>query len=372
MKRIKLLFAPKDFLILLFTSVLFFSCCTTNKSSKQNTTKKKSPSKNKLFNVINPQHEKTVYFDEPLLVELKSRKNILPDSVTASIGNEILDIQKEEELKYLLPLNLITAGRKNITLTLYFNDTLNEKHNVKIVSLPKESPKNIQYEVIRSFYHDPESYTQGLLYHKGYLYESTGQPNRSSVRKVDPENGEVLRKKDLESKYFGEGLSLLKDELYMLTYHAQKVFVFDLETFEEKRSYKLQTREGWGMEYNGKEMVVSDGSATLYYFEPEHFTLEKQIEICDNRGLVHSLNELELTPYGLFSNIYTKNDIVLIDTDRAIVTGILDLSGLIPENVPRNADYCLNGIAYNKETKTFYVTGKQWPIMYEIKLIIDS
>lgn len=367
----KILFAPTGFFVLLIAGILFFSCCSTNKSSNQSSQKKNNLPKNKTFSVIKPLQEEIVYFGDPLSIEFKSKKKTLPDSVFATIGKTVLDVKKEEDLKYSLPLNLNTAGRKNITVTLIFNDTLDEKHTVKIVSLPKESPKIIQYKVVRSFSHDPESYTQGLLYHKGYIYESTGQANRSSVRKIDPKNGDVLRKKDLESKYFGEGLSLLENELYMLTYHAQKVFVFDLETFEEKRSYKLQTREGWGMEYNGEEMIVSDGSATLYYFEPEYFTLEKQIEICDNKGLVHSLNELEFTPFGLFANIYTKNDIVLIDTENAIVTGILDLTELIPEDVPRNADYCLNGIAYNNETKTFYVTGKQWPIMYEIKLIID-
>jgi glutamine cyclotransferase len=364
--------ASTGFYIMFIAGVLFFSCCSTNQSSKQSNRKKTNLPKSKIFSVINPLQEEIVYFGDPLSVEFKSKKKILPDSVSASIGKTILEIKSEEDLTYSLPLKLNTAGRKNITFTLFFNDTLVEKHNVKIVSLPKESPKILRYEVVRSFFHDPEAYTQGLLYHDGFIYESTGQANRSSVRKIDPANGDVLRKKDLESKYFGEGLSLLKNELYMLTYHAQKVFVFDLETFEEKRNYKLQTREGWGMEYNGEEMIVSDGSATLYYFEPEYFTLEKQIEICDNKGLVHSLNELELTPFGLFANIYTKNDIVLIDTESAIVNGILDLTELIPENVPRNADFCLNGIAYNDKSRTFYVTGKQWPIMYEIKLIIDS
>lgn len=361
----------KGFFVLVITGVLFLSCCTTNQSNIQSEKTKIHKPKNKIFEVISPLQEKTIYWGESLIVEFKSRKKVLPDSISASVGDENLAINKEEDLKYTLPLNFKTAGRKNITLTLFLNDTLSEKHYLKIVSLPKETPKAIQFKVIRSFPHDPEAYTQGLLYHNGYIYESTGQPNRSSVRKVDPKNGEVLRKKDLEPHYFGEGLSLVKDELYMLTYHAQKVFVFDLQSFEEKRNYKLQTREGWGMEFNGEEMIVSDGSATLYYFEPEYFTLKKQIEICNNKGLVHSLNELELTPYGLLANIYTKNIIVLIDLEKAVVKGILDLSEIIPEDVPRNADYCLNGIAYNEKSKTLYVTGKQWPIMYEIRLDVE-
>jgi glutamine cyclotransferase len=118
-------------------------------------------------------------------------------------------------------------------------------------------------------------------------------------------------------------------------------------------------------------MIISDGSAYLYFFDPEYFTLINQIEVCDNQGLIDSINELEITPYGLFANIYTKSNIVLIDIEKSIIKGILDLSALVPDNLPQNADYVLNGIAYNEKTNTFYVTGKQWPLMFEIKLLLD-
>ncbi len=361
----------KNLIGILLSGIFFFSCCTSNRPVKTTSEKEKHPVKKNIFEIIDPPQQEIVYFGESIAVQLKCKKNFMPDSISANIGNTPVGITGTGDLEYTLFPKHETAGRKNITLTVYYNDSLHERLNLKIMSLPKEPPRDISYKVIRSFYHDPEAYIQGLLFYKGYLYESTGQPNRSSIRKTDPLNGEILRKKDLEPQYFGEGLSLVGNELYMLTYHARKVFVFDLETFELKRNYNLQTDEGWGLTYNGKDLILSDGSAYIYYFEPEYFSLDKQIEICDNRGLVHSLNEMEITPYGLFANIYTKNNIVLIDPDKGIVTGNLDLTKLIPETVPRNADYCLNGIAYNKKTDTFYITGKQWPVMYEVKLNLD-
>jgi glutaminyl-peptide cyclotransferase len=361
----------KNLIGILVSGIFFFSCCTSNKPVKTATEKEKHPVKKNIFEIIAPSQQETVYFGESIALQLKGKKKTVPDSLSANLDNNNVGLTKTGDLDYTLFPRAETAGRKNIILTVYYNDSLRERLNLKIMLLPKEAPKDISYKVIRSFYHDPEAYIQGLLFYKGYLYESTGQPNRSSIRKTNPQNGEVLRKKDLEPQYFGEGLSLVGNELYMLTYHARKVFVFDLETFEPKRNYNLQTEEGWGLTYNGKDLILSDGSAYIYYFEPEYFSLDRQIEICDNKGLVHSLNEIEITPYGLFANIYTKNNIVLIDPDKAIVTGNLDLTGLIPENIPRNADYCLNGIAYNKKTDTFYITGKQWSVMYEIKLDLD-
>ncbi len=356
---------------LLLLGFVLLSCCTTNKTSDTRKKDKKPQKHEKIFEVLSPTRTETIYLGETLNVKFTSKKGVVFDSAQTFMNNTPVESTLVSDLEISLKPLTEKVGRNNVSITIFFSDSLVEKHNVKILQLPKESPAIIDYDVIRSFPHDPEAYTQGLLYYDGFIYESTGQQNRSTVRKINPKNGEVLMKKALESRYFGEGLSRKGDELYMLTYHAQEVFVFDINNFDIKRKLTLQTTEGWGLEYDGEKMISSDGSPYLYFMDPEYFTLLGQMEVCNNLGLVDYLNEMEITPYGLLANLYTKDDIVLIDPNTGIVIGVLNLMDIKPD-VPAHPDYVLNGIAYNKKTNTFYVTGKQWPVMYEIKLNLDN
>ena len=158
----------------------------------------------------------------------------------------------------------------------------------------------------------------------------------------------------------------------MLTYRAQMGFVFDPDNFEVKRQFNLQTGEGWGISTYNDTLLLTDGSSNLYFFLPDdYFTLVNQIEVCNDKGLVDNLNELEYTPMGLFSNVYGQDLIYIIDIRQGIVTHFLNLEDLFPKGVARDMDHVLNGIAYNQDSNTFYITGKLWPIMYEIKLLFN-
>ncbi|MBN2484583.1 MAG: glutaminyl-peptide cyclotransferase [Bacteroidales bacterium] len=344
---------------------VLLSCCTTN-TTKPEKPKKSEKEKAKSFFINKPLKDEMVQLGSNFDVLIGTNKELQPDSVVVSHNGKKMDLYSTGNFSFSCNPAIYKPGRKLIDINIFYSDSLAETHRVFLLFLPIDAPKQLSYKVVRSFPHDPEAYTQGLFYHKGYLYESTGQPNRSSVRCVDPKTGEVLRKRKLEPQYFGEGIALVGDEIFMLTYREHKGFVFKRDDFSLIRTFDLQTEEGWGLTNYGNKLLLSDGSAFIYFFNPEFFTLESQIEVCNNTRLVNNLNELELTPDGLFANIYGQNTIVAIDPETGIVTHTLDLSALFPPDVPHDMDHVLNGIAYNPDTKTYYITGKQWPVMYEI------
>lgn len=358
-------------LLLLIIAVLSFSCCSTKQSKEKSSNAKQSlKHQEKAFIIQSPKNNERISKGQMVNIELASKQKEQYDSITANIrGKKIELIPTNDDYKFQCNIQNESYGQIPIKLDIYLSDSLHENHLIKVLHLPKEEPKQLTYELIRSFPHDREAYTQGLIYKDGVLYESTGQQRRSSIRAIDPKTGDVIRKKALDPQYFGEGIAIVDNEIYMLTYRAQIGFVFDLVTFDLIKKFNLQTNEGWGLTILNDTILMSDGSANIYFFKPDdYFTLLGQKEICDNLGPITFLNELEYTPHGLYSNVYGKNFIYLIDIHQGIVTHSLDLTELFPENVSHDMDHVLNGIAYNNKTGNFYVTGKQWPVMYEIKI----
>jgi glutamine cyclotransferase len=362
--------------VLLFTAIiltipLIFSCCSGNKSTKQKTRKHTNAVTQKVFSVIEPENHQTVNQGDSVSLFLSSDGNAAPDSIQIQHNNELVAHTKTGPLHFVFNAMDHLVGNQNLKVRIFFSDSISENHNLNLFVLPEAAPKQYSYKVIRAFYHDKRAYTQGLLYKDGKLFESTGKERRSSIRHIDIENGEIINKTALEPQFFGEGIAVVGNEIYMLTYVSQVGFVFDAVTLDIRRKFSLQTREGWGLTTYNNELIMSDGSASLYFFEPEYFTLNRQLEVCTNKGYQNNLNELEYTPYGLMANVYGHNYIVLIDINTGIVKGKVDLEALFPEDVPKNYDHVLNGIAYNNDKGTFYVTGKQWPVMYEITIDID-
>jgi glutamine cyclotransferase len=200
------------------------------------------------------------------------------------------------------------------------------------------------------------------------LYEGTGQKSRSELKKINPMNGETIMERKLENDFFGEGITLFNNQIYQLTYLSRVGLVYELETFEFIRKFDLQTREGWGLTNDGHNLIVSDGSSILYLYDPEYNTQVGQLDVCDNKGLVNSLNELEYVNGSIFANIYGQSYILEIEAKTGKVIGKLELKDIFPKGIPDNLDYVLNGIAYNPDANTYFVTGKLWPVMYEINI----
>jgi glutaminyl-peptide cyclotransferase len=359
------------FAIALFSLPILFSCCSGNKTSGTKNKLPESKTPANVFEVFIKEGNKIVNQGDTFSFWLKTAADITPDSIELLCNNNLIALKHLGANNYSALALTNFVGSQVFKTKIFYSDSLTEKHQFELFVLSDQAPKIYSYKILRKFQHDPKAYTQGLLYFNGFIYESTGRKNQSSIRKINTQTGEVVNKKALEPEFFGEGITLINNEIFMITYVSQVGFVFDIETFDLKRKFNLQTREGWGLTTCGSELIQSDGSAKLFFFEPEYFSLTKEIEVCDNKGLISNINELEYTPYGLFANIYGENNLVIIDEKTGIVKAKVDLTDLFPKGVPVNYDHVLNGIAYNPDRKTFYVTGKQWPVMYEILINID-
>jgi glutamine cyclotransferase len=228
-----------------------------------------------------------------------------------------------------------------------------------------ESPV-YQIEVINQFPHDTEAFTQGLVFVDGKLYEGTGQRGQSALRLLDLETGELLQRKNLERRYFGEGITILGDKIYQLTWVSNVGFVYDKESFTQLSSFYLPG-EGWGITHDGEYLIVSDGSSYLRFLDPESLTEVKRIQVTDELGAVANINELEYINGEIWGNIWYQDYIVRIDPESGAVNSRVDLSGLYTAR--RNRDAVLNGIAWDADNERLFVTGKLWPSLYEIKVL---
>jgi glutamine cyclotransferase len=218
------------------------------------------------------------------------------------------------------------------------------------------------YQVINAYPHDKEAFTQGLVFEGGYLYEGTGQYGSSTLRKVELETGNVVQIYRLPKRFFGEGITLYKNSIIQLTWQSQIGFVYDIQSFSLIREFRYPT-EGWGITHDGKHLIMSDGTATLYFLDPETFTQTGTLQVRDAKGPVNMLNELEYIRGEIYANVWQKNCIARISPQTGTVVGWIDVEGLCRWNG------VLNGIAYDVEHDRLFVTGKLWPYIYEIKLI---
>lgn len=239
--------------------------------------------------------------------------------------------------------------------------------SLMLLSCAEAEVKEYKVEVVAEYPHDVEAYTQGLFFHDGQMYESTGLHGKSTLRKVDFTTGEAVQKIGFNEKYFIEGSVVMGDNLYVLTWETRMAFIYDAETLEFKTSWKYP-REGWGITTDGKKLIASDGSATLYFMD-ENFKVERKVMVKHEERPVRWLNELEYIDGKIWANVYTSDEIVIINPKDGKVTGVVDCRGLLPRNLYTANTDVLNGIAYNPEDGKIYLTGKNWPKLYEVRLV---
>lgn len=223
------------------------------------------------------------------------------------------------------------------------------------------------FKVVKSYPHDQNAFTQGLLWHEGALYEGTGREGHSEVRKVDLQSGRVLRQSPLPKEVFGEGLVLSDNRLIQITWQSQRAFVFDLKTFQLKGEWKYEG-EGWGLTTDGDELIMSDGTSQLIFRDPKTFAEKRRVDVTFNGKPLDKLNELEWIDGQVWANVWQTDFIVRINPQTGEVEEYLDCSGLLGDKARSGKEDVLNGIAYDAQNKRIFLTGKLWPKLFEIKL----
>jgi glutamine cyclotransferase len=231
----------------------------------------------------------------------------------------------------------------------------------------RRGPEIWAFEVVAAYPHDPSAFTQGLTVHEGVLYEGTGQYGASSVRRVDLATGRIERLRALDGRYFGEGIAILGGKLYQLTWQNGVGIVYDLQTFDVVETFRYNG-EGWGLTQDGAHLIVSDGSPTLRYLDPATFTVVRELAVRDGDLPVERLNELEYVDGEIWANIWYEDRIARISPQSGAVLGWVDLAMLYPRSA-RGSEAVLNGIAYDAAAERLFVTGKNWPQLYEIRIV---
>jgi len=229
-------------------------------------------------------------------------------------------------------------------------------------------PPTLQYNVVKVYPHDTTSFTEGLVWLNNALYEGTGNKGESKLMKTDINTGKASQEVSLDKQYFGEGIAILNNKIYQLTWQEHKVFVYDLNTFKKLQEFEWPY-DGWGMTHNGKDLIVGTGSNSLYYVDPNNFKILKTIGVSDNNGPVSNINELEYVNGFIYANIYQTRYIVKINPETGAVVGKYDMENILDSSGVKYGEIdVLNGIAYDSAKNSFYLTGKYWPAVFEVKM----
>jgi glutamine cyclotransferase len=223
------------------------------------------------------------------------------------------------------------------------------------------------YEVVNTFAHDPDAFTQGLIIHDGALVESTGLERHSTLRRVELQTGKVLQKVDVPRDFFAEGMTLFNGKIYQLTWKGEKGFIYDPQTFEKTGEFTY-TGEGWGLTHDANSLILSDGSNKLRFIDPNTYQVKRSIDVTDRGRPIEELNELEYVKDEIYANVWHDNRVARIDPQTGRVKGWIDFTGLLKPGETTSGEAVLNGIAYDESSDRLFVTGKLWPKLFEVRL----
>jgi len=335
-------------LTLLFLSTLLYNC--GDASSKV--------SNDFFINTNTKGKNHTISNNETLELSIQNSKNHPITSVDYTLDGRKIDTKST--------LNPFKLGRQVIKATVHYGEKM-QVVNKTITILNHIAPKVYTFNILNEYSHDIKAFTQGLEFHNGELYESTGQRKESQLRKVDYKTGKVLKSIDLADEYFGEGITVLNDNVYQLTWEANIGFVYDKTTFEKKSSFKYgASTEGWGLCNDGDVIYKSDGTEKIWVLDPETLIEKAYIQAFTDKGKIGNINELEWVNGKIYANRWQKNGVAIINPINGAIDGVIDFNSLAKKH--KATDF-LNGVAYNSDTKTLFVTGKNWDTLYEVEIV---
>ncbi|MFV0553429.1 MAG: glutaminyl-peptide cyclotransferase [Mangrovibacterium sp.] len=284
------------------------------------------------------------------------------------LNDSLLHSASEEEFSHKIP-TLNELGRHQLKVVALKADGQEGVNFKNIDVLSANPPAELSLRVLNSFPHNPTFFTEGFEVHDGKFYESTGEYGTSGIYQFDLKSGNIIRKLPLEEKYFGEGMTILNGKVYQLTYKAKTGLVYDYQSFKQVDSFSYPNKEGWGMTNNGEQLIKSDGSEYIDFFSPDTYEITHRIAVCDNRGAIKNINELEYHNGVIYANVWMTDTILKIDAQTGEVLARVDCSALrrLVGN-PTQIDV-LNGIAIDKANGKMYLTGKYWDKVFEVELL---
>lgn len=302
--------------------------------------------------------------EEVLELSIQNNNNKKVDSIAYRINGTIIAVKKGLE-KLTFELKNQKLGYQNLKAEIYYEGEKTETSSKIEVTSPIQ-PSLLQYKIINTYPHDPTSFTEGLEFFRDTLYESTGLNGKSYLRKYDYKSGKIYNQIDLEQQYFGEGITIMKDKIYQLTWKEKTGFIYNANTFKLEKTFTYDKDiEGWGMTNDGTHLYQTDGTEKIWKKNPATQKMIDYVNVYSGSSKIPSINELEWINGKIFCNVWQKDAIAIVNPTSGAVESILDLSGLRTKIESPNAEV-LNGIAYNPKTKTIFVTGKNWDKTFEI------
>ena len=307
---------------------------------------------------------------EAVALGVQNPDNATIDSIVYYINDKKVGTAKGAE-KLNFELKDQKLGYQNLKALVY-TDGKNQEALARIELVSGVQPKLLNYTIVNTYPHDITSYTQGLEFYRDTLYEGTGQRGSSKLLKTDYKTGKAYKSISLEDKYFGEGITILKNKVYQLTWQENVAFVYNADTFVKEKTFNyFKNIEGWGLANDGTNLYQSDGTEKIWVVNPADYKEIDYINVYTSGSKIKDVNELEWIEGKLYGNIYQKDAVAVINPKNGAVEAIINLAELKKKIVNPNLDPSndvLNGIAYNPKTKTIFVTGKKWDKMFEIKI----
>ncbi len=312
------------------------------------------------------------------LIQTNANKNVISNTDTLKLslsnpGNKKIDsvnyVMNNSPIADIFSLQNSSLGEKMIKAEVFYSGK-KEVALQKVIVVNGCTPKLYTYELLNTYPHDITSYTQGLEFYKGVLYESTGQYGESKLRALDYKNDAILNNVNLSRSYFGEGLTVLNDKIYQLTWKEGRGLIYDVNTFETLGSFNYgQSKEGWGLCNDGRQLYKTDGSENIWILNAETLEEERFVQAYTNKGRLTNLNELEWVEGKIYANRYQKNGVAIINPINGAIEAVLDFKDLKNKVTNHPGLDVLNGMAYNPDTKTLFVTGKRWDKLFEVRII---
>jgi glutamine cyclotransferase len=341
-----------NFLSIILLGITLASCSDTKKGE------------NSIFTIDNSNFKAQYQPQESLQIGILNPNDKAVDSIIYYVNDKKIASKKGLD-KLTFELKDQKLGYQNLKALVYFGGE-NSEATARIELVSNVQPKLLKYKIVNTFSHDTTSFTEGLEFYKDTLYESTGLKGKSYVRKYDYRTGKIYKQINLDAKYFGEGITFINDKMYQLTWEEKTGFIYNAKTLKLEKTFAYDKDiEGWGMTNDGKYIYQTDKTEKIWKMDPNTQKMVDYINVYSGDSKIKAINELEWINGKIYTNVWQKDAIAVVNPNNGAVEGILDMSGL-RKLINVTPDDYLNGIAYNPKTKTIFVTGKNWDKMFEV------